>query len=457
MRPEFVAPLLLAILATASGFSRDCLAEKARPNVLIVVADDLGWGHVGWQNPKVITPHLDRLAGDGVKLSQHYVAPVCSPTRVSLMTGRYWSRFGVLGAIRSEPTSAQRAMPPGTTTIATVMKASGYRTAMIGKWHLGAQVEDGPEQFGFDHFHGIRVGGCTPLTHKWLGMGPSVLWDNHDVIKRNGHITDVFGDAAVQWLTDDSDKPFFMILSFTSPHVPLLEPKKWMDLYKDTAPDQSHQLYWAAISHLDDVVGRVLTRIETLGQRENTIVVFFGDNGSPGQPNLMQAKVDQDQYLDVRLPGTNAPLRGKKGDLYEGGIRTPTFFTWPAELQARTCNVPVHVVDWAPTFASLVGYTPSNDLNWDGRDISQYLSDRHLAEAATDVAFYTSQHRGYAIRFGDWKLVQRRDGQPELYNLVEDVREETNVAAKHPDIVKRLQKLKKAAAARDNDAAPAAR
>jgi len=246
-----------------------------------------------------------------------------------------------------------------------------------------------------------------------------------------------------------------MVLSFTSPHVPLIEPARWMNLYEDSAPDQSHQLYWAAISHLDDAVGRVMTQVEKSVGSKNTIVVFFGDNGSPGQPNLMQAKVDQDQYLDVRLPGRNDPLRGKKGDLYEGGIRTPTFFTWPAELEPRTCNVPSHVTDWLPTFAALVGNEPPEDLELDGRNIFPYLTGCGPDEAATDVPLYTSQGRhGYAMRLGEWKLVQRRGSPAELYNIVEDIGEKTTVAAKHPDIVKRLQTLKQAVATCDNDAVP---
>lgn len=144
---------ITAILAATVVATNVTAAEK--PNVVIIVADDLGWGHVGWQNPKVQTPHLDRLAENGVKLNDHYVAPVCSPTRVALMTGRYWSRFGVLGPLPSEPTSLARAMPSDTTTIASALKASGYRTALVGKWHLGAQPDAGPEAFGFDYFHGL--------------------------------------------------------------------------------------------------------------------------------------------------------------------------------------------------------------------------------------------------------------------------------------------------------------
>ncbi len=147
MKRLILATLFLAICLPCTVLAQ----EKAKPNIVIVVADDLGWGHVGWQNDKVKTPNLDSLAKSGIKLDQHYVAPVCSPTRVALMTGRYWSRFGCNGAIPSEPTSKAKAMRPGTKTVATALKAQGYRTALVGKWHLGAQVEDGPEQFGFDY------------------------------------------------------------------------------------------------------------------------------------------------------------------------------------------------------------------------------------------------------------------------------------------------------------------
>jgi len=421
------------------------------PNIVVVVADDLGWGHVGWQNPKVRTPHLDRLANDGVKLNRHYVAPVCSPTRVAFMTGRYWSRFGCNGALPSETDSKARAMPAGTATIASALRAAGYRTALIGKWHLGAQIEDGPEKSGFDYFYGLRVGGMTPLTHKWLGLGESVLWRNERVVEEEGHITDLLGREAVRWIGRQEKRPFFLYLAFTSPHVPLQEPERWMKLYKETAPDLGRQLYWAAISHLDDAVGQMMAEVDRLGQRRNTLVLFLSDNGAPGQPNRMQVKTNHDAYLDVTLPGDNLPFRGKKTDVYEGGIRTPAFISWPAGLRAGSCDEPLHVSDWMPTFCALVGHRPERDLKWDGRDVWPVIREGKRDVAPRALYSKGPQRSGSALHHGDWKLIQGKAGA-ELFNLADDVAETRNLAAEKPELVQRLRALLEAESLKDNDA-----
>lgn len=426
-------------------------ADTPKPNILFILGDDLGWGHVGWQNSKVKTPNLDRLAANGIKLDQHYVAPVCSPTRVALLTGRYWSRFGCNGPLGSHPNSNARAMPTDTQTIATALKTQGYRTALIGKWHLGAQLEGGPERYGFDYFYGIRVGGCTPLTHKWLGIGPSVLWREQEIVEEPGHITDLLGQEAARWIGEESGNPFFMYLSFTAPHVPLQESDRWMDLYKESAPDKGHQLYWAAISHLDEAVGRVLTAIERTGQSENTMVVFFGDNGSPGQQNLKQVKANPEDYLDVTLPGGNLPLRGKKGDVYEGGIRTPAFISWPAMLKPKTCDTPLHVTDWMPTLCSLVDHRPAYDLKWDGRNIMPLL--KGMVSVPSDRSLYTARGGQSAMREGHWKLISKGP-KSELYNLAEDIGETNNRATEKPELVQRLRGQLKAEIKKDTDAKP---
>lgn len=209
-RPLNLFTLFTAQLLAALTTLHAADTPLAKPNIIVVVADDLGWGHVGWQNPKVQTPHLDRLAKAGVKLNRHYVAPVCSPTRVAFMTGRYWSRFGCNDPLPSEPDSKTRAMPPGTETIASSLKAAGYRTALVGKWHLGAALESGPEKFGFDYFYGLRVGGMTPLTHKWLGLGESALWRNGQVVAEEGHVTDLLAREAIQWIGASGKHPFFL-------------------------------------------------------------------------------------------------------------------------------------------------------------------------------------------------------------------------------------------------------
>jgi arylsulfatase A-like enzyme len=451
-KQDHIATLLTALFMAVPAASFAAATPPPKPNIIVVVADDLGWGHVGWQNPKVRTPHLDRLANAGVKLNRHYVAPVCSPTRVALMTGRYWSRFGCNSPLPSEPDSKARAMPPGTATIATALKTAGYRTALVGKWHLGASLSSGPEKFGFDHFYGLRVGGMTPLTHKWLGLGESVLWRNGQGIEEEGHVTDLLAREAVQWIGDPPNKkPFFLYLSFTSPHVPLQEPQAWMNLYKESAPDVAHQLYWASISHLDEAVGRVMAEVERIGQRDNTLVVFLSDNGAPGQPNLMQVKAGQEAYLKVMLPGDNPPLRGKKGDVYEGGIRTPAFAFWPDRLQPGTRDAAMHVTDWMPTLCALAGHRPEQDLKWDGQNVWPVITGKDSGN--TTRPFYTKGDNESALHQGDWKLIQRKSGN-ELYHITGDEGETTNQALENPELVQRLLKLLEAEAANDNDARP---
>lgn len=446
-----ILKLLTTLLLAAPAELHAADTPLAKPNIIVVLADDLGWGHVGWQNPKVLTPHLDRLANAGVKLNHHYVAPVCSPTRVGFMTGRYWSRFGCNNALASEPDSKARAMPAGTQTIASSLKSAGYRTALVGKWHLGAALESGPEKFGFDHFYGLRVGGMTPLTHKWLGLGESVLWRNGQPVDEEGHVTDLLAREAVQWLGASDKHPFFLYLAFTSPHVPLQEPKRWMDKYRESAPDLSHQLYWAAISHLDDAVGQVLAEVDRIGQHNDTLVIFLSDNGAPGQPNRMQVKADHDAYLNVMLPGDNLPLRGKKGDVYEGGVRTPALAFWPDHLQPGTCDSPMHVTDWMPTLCALVGHRPERDLNWDGRNVWPVITG--TAAAAATRPFYTKGLPEAALLQGGWKLVQTKQGS-QLYHLAGDQGETRDLAAENPQIVQRLRSVLETESANDNDARP---
>jgi len=458
MRPFADFCLVLLVLFTLITTQNLAAIAAERPNFLLIIADDLGTGHVGWQNPKVKTPHLDKLANAGVKLDRHYVAPVCSPTRVSFMSGRYWSRFGCNNPIGSHPTATDYAMRPGTATIGTTMKKAGYQTCFVGKWHLGTQPKHGPEQFGFDYFYGVRGGGCSPMTHRWLGLGPSMLWRNEKTVEEEGHITDLFGNEAAEWVSKNakSDKPFCVVLCFTAPHVPLLESDKWMNLYKETAPDQSHQLYWAAISHLDAAVGEVVTKIEKAGKLENTVVLFFGDNGAPGQPNRMQIKAKDrvDQFLNVRLPGDNLPYRGKKGDVYEGGIRTPSFITWKARLKPHTCTTPLHVSDWMPTFAALVGVKTPESLRLDGRNVLPILEGK--GKGIPGRTIYTLGNGQLALHEDAWKLVQRGN-KKELYNLSQDVGEKKDLATANPEKIEQLIKLLKSAAANDRDALPNAK
>ena len=214
-----VGPLLAAPLAGATD----------RPNIVLLVADDLGWADVGFHGGHINTPNLDRLAHGGVVLNQHYVAPVCSPTRCSLLTGRYWSRFGI-----NAPEN-RRAMIFDTVTLATAMKAVGYDTALIGKWHLGSKVEWGPNKYGFDHSYGSLAGGCGPYDHRYknrFGTVPhreyTYTWHrDYDLVTEAGHVTDLLADEAIRWLKRRGERPFFLYVPFTAVHIPAAEPRRW--------------------------------------------------------------------------------------------------------------------------------------------------------------------------------------------------------------------------------------
>jgi arylsulfatase A-like enzyme len=422
-------------------------AEAPQPNIVLILADDLGSGHVGWQNQKVKTPNLDRLAEAGVQLNRHYVAPVCSPTRAGLMTGRYWSRFNC-----NDPYDGPQALPPGTETVASALKSVGYRTALVGKWHLGARLDSGPMAYGFDYFYGLRNGGMTPLTHKWLGLGGSQLCRNDKTVDEAGHITDLFAREAVEWIGKDSQQPFFLYLAFTSPHTPLQESEQWMGIYKNSETDLSHQLYWAAISHLDEAVGKVVAEVDRLGRRDNTLFIFLSDNGAPGQSNRMQVRVDPEKYLDVTLPGDNLPFRGKKSDPYEGGIRTPGLIYWPGKIQAGVCDAPLSVTDWMPTLCALAGYQPAEDLKWDGHDIFPILTGK-TAHPDSRILYCKRSQGVAAVTEDNWKLIVTGKTVG-LYNLADDIDEKNNLAAQNPDLVQRLRAKLETESAQDNDAVP---
>ena len=433
--------LFLVIAALCAG-NVLVAAESRKPNIIVILADDLGWGFVGWQNPRVKTPNLDRLAAQGVKLDRHYVAPVCSPTRAGLLTGRYWSRFNC-----NSFTDQPQVLPAGTETLATALKSVGYRTALIGKWHVGTSLDFGPETFGFDYFYGIRKGGIHPLTHNYLGVGAPILFRNKQQIDEPGHVTDLFAKEAVQWLGAEPGRPFFLYLPFTAPHSPLVEAARWTDLYP--SEDDADRKYFAAISHLDEAVGKVLAEVERLGQRENTLIVFLSDNGRPGKRPRSIEDRKQAYVWDE-----NVPFRGQKGNVYEGGIHTPGLAFWPGHLKPGTVTVPLHITDWMPTFCDLAGYRPNRDLKWDGSNILPLLQQ----EPDAGRPLYTHGHFGIdrALIDQNWKLVITTQGATELYDLATDVGERKNLAAEHPEIVQRLQSALKEASARDGDAkAPA--
>ncbi|MEM7384057.1 MAG: sulfatase-like hydrolase/transferase [Verrucomicrobiota bacterium] len=416
-------------------------AEK-KPNLVFIIADDLGWADVEFHGGNAPTPRLKQLLAEGVELKQHYVAPVCSPTRAGFLTGRYWSRFGITTPINN------RGLPFETVTVAGALKEAGYATALIGKWHLGSKSEWGPNHFGFDYSYGSLAGGVAPYNHQYKKGPYSSTWHrNETLIEEEGHVTDRLTDEAVRWIGENTSptatKPFFLYLPYTAVHLPIREPDKWLKQVPAEIKGEVPRHYAACIQHLDAAVGRVVDAIDQAGQKENTLIVFTSDNGGSTAENN-DTKYPDDQCPNGRLTGNNQPLRGKKGTLYEGGIRVPTIVRWPGKLAAGTTVESLAcVVDWMPTFCALAGArVDPEDLKWDGINLWPVLAGGAKA-ADRDLHLAGVRGRSWALRSARWKLIltQPRKGEPtmELFDLVLDPEETTNRAEMNPGLVDDLK------------------
>lgn len=434
--------LLILVLASASSFF---VHAAAPPNIVFIMADDLGWADVGFHGGNAPTPHLDQLARENLELTHHYVAPVCSPTRTGLMTGRFWSRFGV-----TTPQN-ERAMRWDTVTVPRALKSVGYETCLTGKWHLGSRAEWGPNHFGFDHSYGSLAGGVGPWDHRYKQGEFSLTWHRDEkLIEEQGHVTDLITNEAMQWLAARTDKPFFLYVPFTAVHLPVKEPEAWEKRVPASITGEVARHYAASIMHLDDCVGKLVAAIDQSGKAANTILIFTSDNGGSDAENNGQS-YPADGYPSGTLTGNNKPLRGKKADVYEGGIRVPAIVRWPGKLKAGTCDAPVHIADWMPTFCALAGLVPDHDLKWDGRNMWPVLTG---TEQATPRALYWvgPSFRQRALREGNWKLVSVKNDKLELFNLADDPNETTDLAKKMPDKVAALRAQMDEIARADRDA-----
>lgn len=426
---------LFALFAFAT-FAPSWAATTDRPNFVFIMADDLGWADVAFNGGNAPTPNLDRLAREGVQVAQHYSAMLCSPTRAALLSGRYWSRFNV-----TSPTN-NRAFAWDTVTLPRALKSVGYSTALTGKWHLGSRPEEAPNKFGFDHSYGSLAGGVGPYDHRYKEGEYSVTWHrNGRLLDEKGHVTDLIASEAIGWLgRQQKDQPFFLYVPFTAVHLPLKEPAEWLQRVPAMITGEVPRQYAACIMHLDDAVGRIVAALEKNGQRGRTVVVFTSDNGGSWAENANQPYPD-DNYVKGRIPGNNRPLRGQKGDLYEGGIRVPTIVNWPGVLAPRTASTPLHIIDWMPTLVGLAGYKPSKDLKWDGTNLWPAIAGRGPVTARA-LYWVAPGFRSRALRDGDWKLIvsgKAPQEKAELFDLAKDPNEKQDLAAQMPDRVAALK------------------
>lgn len=449
---RFVTAMLWTLMVL--GVPQVLFAESDRPsspNILLIVADDLGWSDVGWHQGFSKTPHMDRLVAEGVELDQHYVQPVCTPTRAALLSGRYPGRFGPHALAPSN----LRAMPLGTVTLASALKSRGYHTYQSGKWHLGAKQEWGPTVFGFDHGYGTLTGAADPWTHKYRPGPYEDTWHRDgELFHEEGNATELVAAEALRRI-EEKQSPWFIYVPFHAVHTPVDAPEEHLRLYDgvkfhDDPEKQNSRLRMAAmVSQLDAKIGQFVAALEKTVQRGNTLIIFTSDNG--GIESLKNAYVGH--VGDSPLNSENDPLRGQKNTLFEGGTRVCAFANWPGKLTPHKFRTPMHVVDWFPTLANLVGYQPSADLQWDG--INQWPALTGAVPASSDRTIYIAMQNGsQSLRHGDWKLIALKGKEPLLFDIANDPYEKNDLAASHPDKVAELQKLREEQHAKDTPALP---
>ncbi len=399
------------------------LAAADRPNVLLIVADDLGYADVGFQGCKDIpTPHLDALAKASVHCTNGYVShPFCSPTRAGIMTGRYQHRFGHENNPAYLPEDIKSGLPLDQITLPEILKTAGYTTGMVGKWHLGAHPSLHPNKRGFDEFFGFIGGGHIYLPGAAGGLEYNVpIQFNGESRPFKGYLTDMLGQEAAAFVNRHAGKPqpWFLYLAFNAPHTPLSAPPELLEKFSSIA-DPSRRSYAAMVFALDQAVGRTIAVLASTGQRENTLIFFVSDNGGPDLSTKSSGKV-----------ADNTPLRGAKGQVYDGGIRVPFLISWPAKLKPATYAQPVISLDFMATAAAVTGAKVPQDRVIDSVNLLPHLMGENLASPHANLFWRTNGPGGnYAVREADFKLVRIGKNAPELYNLSTDIGESTNLAA----------------------------
>lgn len=409
-----------------------------KPNILIIVSDDMGWSDIGYHGSEIKTPNLDKLAKTGLRMEQHYVMPTCTPTRVSLLTGKYPSRYGITAPAYGE------VIDTGDPTMASVLKNDGYYTAIAGKWHLGSPPYT-PLKYGFRSSYGYFTGQIDPYTHEYkqeTALTGKRSWHRNDVyFDEEGHVTDLLTTEAIRIIEERREEPFFLYLAHHVPHYPLDEPDEWKNVYKDMDMFPSRKLFAASVTHMDNAVGEIIEALERTGKREHTLILFISDNG--GQHNWHNEENYGGKYADKphHVLGNNYPLRGWKEDLYEGGIRVPAFINWAGKIMPGIMDAPIHVSDWFPTICHIVGCQSSIDpLPLDGQNILPFLTGKQKKQEKRTM--YWKTDRSSAVREGDWKLLVHRDtDEVELFNLENDFRETRNLNKANPEKTKYLLKL----------------
>jgi len=404
----------LGVGATALVAPRSAWPQRRRkPNIVLIFSDDQGYADMGCQGCEDIpTPHIDSIAHAGARFTDGYVtAPVCSPSRAGLLTGRYQQRFGH----EHNPGAAPEiGLPLAETTLADRLKAAGYATGMVGKWHLGMLEQQHPINRGFDEFYGFLHGGHSYLRPNEARRLDDPIRRGFDAVEEPEYLTDGFGREAVDFIGRHAEQPFFLYLAFNAVHSPLEASQKYLDRFPQVA-DPKRRTYAGMLSAMDDAVGAVLTKLREAEIEDDTLIFFISDNGGPTSQTTSR----------------NDPLRGFKTDVYEGGIRVPFMMQWKGRVpEGSVCEKPVSSLDVVPTALAAAGAPVTRQL--DGTDLLPFLAGR---DRVPHEQLFWRIGRRRAARSGQWKLVDNGGGSFELYDLPEDIGETRDLAREKPDTV----------------------
>ncbi len=414
------------------------------PNIVIILADDLGNADLGYRGSKIKTPNIDALANGGARLESYYGLPLCTPARAALMTGRYPIRHGLQTLVIFP--SHTYGLPTDERTLPQALKDVGYSTYMVGKWHLGhADRKYWPQNLGFDHFYGNVVGEIDCFTKDRGGV---IDWQrNGTFLREEGYYTDLIGDEAVRLIEKhDNAKPMFLYFSSLAPHAPYQAPQADIDMYQDLFSDPIHRTYAGMVTNLDRQIGRIIAALEAKGMRENTLIVFTTDNGgatsalfATGARSPEEREESGGVELGSTLPASNGRFAGGKGTLKEGGVRLPAIFNWPDKIKSAVIDEPLHHVDIMPTLLALAGAKGSLDHPFDGMNAWATIAEGQPSPHE-DLLLGVELFRG-AIRKGNWKLLKIAllPGKTQLFDLAKDPGETTNVADQHPMVVNDLE------------------
>ena len=423
-----------------------------RPNIIVIMTDDQGWGDTGYNgDPDVRTPNIDRLAATGIRFDNGYVtAPQCVPSRAGIILGRYQQRFGLECQVDEKYHQVYH-LPSGVSTLPGELQKAGYRTGIVGKWHLGEPLDSQPFQRGFEWCAYFRGG----MGFQYAAGGNEKLFRNERdesiPLGTDEYLVEVFTRKALEFIGQKDERPFFLYLSYYPPHWPLDVPERYEEQYKHIK-DPNRRTACAMITSVDDAIGELMARLAEAGLEKNTLVVFFSDNGAPAYSSVGVTPIKVGENAS-----SNRPLSGCKGNLLEGGIRVPFLMSWPGRLPSDIrVSWPVSVLDLTPTFLAAADAPPMKDA--DGVDLLPYL-EPSVSATGPDRALFWRFHTQWclqgAVRRGPWKLVSAGpdpgpgfdfppgtlgSGETGLFNIVEDPSEKKNLIKEKSDIAESLQK-----------------